>query len=135
VVDRSEPGGELPLTVYRDGQTREFHVTVGRETYRPGGVLTIWFPFVWQDQLDLWPNPDFSLFVLGYKHDRSRPELGSVQETYRRNCNPKGYEAAAPDWRAWLVIMEISKHKNILSQENVSPPTVLGRGPAKEVLN
>jgi PDZ domain len=126
VIDHSEPGAGLPLKVFRDGETREYSVTVGCETYRTGGVFLVALPFILHGP-DLWPNPDFSLVALGYKRDRSRPELGSVQETFRRNCDPKGYQAIEPNWRAWLVIMEVSTHKKILSQENVSPPMVLGR--------
>jgi hypothetical protein len=132
IIDRTEPGASLPLTVYRDGQMREYHVAVGREIFRTGGVFIIGFPFIWRG-LDLWPNPNFSLILLGYQRERWRTELGSVQETYRRNCDPKNYQAVDPNWRAWLVIMELSTNKKILSQETVSPPTVLGRGPANEV--
>ena len=65
-IDRLEPGTSLPVNVYRNGETIESTVCVGRETFREQGNFMITLPPIFRE-LDLWPNPDFSLVVLGYR--------------------------------------------------------------------
>src|SRR5262249_1778036 len=121
-IDGSEPGRLLSFKIYRQGQTQNYLVPVGRETYRRQGTVVIGFP-PFLEAPDLIPNPNFSLIAAGYRQETRRTELSSVDATYRRNCNPKGYQAVDGEWRFWLVFMSLSKEKIILTQESV-PPTV-----------
>jgi hypothetical protein len=70
IIDRCEPGNTLAVKAYRDGQTLDFEVPVGKETFRHGGWFRIAFPTVVHGW-DLWPNPGFSLVFVGYQHNRS----------------------------------------------------------------
>ncbi|MGA2543798.1 MAG: PDZ domain-containing protein [Verrucomicrobiota bacterium] len=119
-VDQTAPGTLLPVQAWRDGQTVEFNVPVGRETFRHLGAFGL--GLFWGD-LDLSFNPGFSLIVLGYDSPTGdRTELGSVKSTYLRTCNSGKYEPTDDDWAAWLVILRLSKAKTVLAQENVLPP-------------
>jgi hypothetical protein len=118
-IDGTAPGTLLPVQAWRDGQTVEFNVPVGRETYRHLGSLGIG---VCWGNLDLSFNPGFSLVVLGYESPtQDRAELGSVKSAYLRNCHPGKYEPTDDDWAAWLVILRVSKGKTVLAQETAPP--------------
>jgi hypothetical protein len=90
VVDRSEPGKPLPLTIWREGRTFDCAVPVGRETFKrwltfgAGVGLPNLSDF---GHLDLWPNPGFDLWVLGFEpNPNDRKELGSAEAVYSRGC-------------------------------------------------
>ncbi len=116
IVDNGEPGSTLPVKVYRNGETLDFSIVVGRETFRHQGNLMLGFKL---SSLDLWPNPDFSLIVVSYYRGRDRAELGSVENLYRRSCYPKGFQTVDSEWSFWLVILGVSREKIILAQESV----------------
>ena len=122
VIDKSEPGTVVPMKVYRAGEFLECKVPVGRETYRRWGSFAIVAPPIMR-QPDLWPNPDFSLVALGYRRDESRSELKSAESEYRARCNSGDYHPFDGEWSAWLAILQVSRQKEILSQENVPAPT------------
>lgn len=120
-IDRRPPGALLPVRYYREGQITNCNVFVGRELFRKQGTLAIVLPPV-TDALKLWPDPGFSLIVLGYKPNPGcRKELASVQEQFAHSCDPKGYQSQDEDWRAWLAIFCLSKETCILSQEFAPP--------------
>jgi len=105
MVDRSEPGTTLAVKAYRNGQAVECNLPVGREKYKNGGTLSLTFPTV-VHQWDLWPNPGFSLVVVGYEPNPGvRRNLGKDRETYDE------------EWKAYLGFMELSVGKRVLSQE------------------
>lgn len=105
IIDQSEPGTLLAVKTWRDGQVVEYAVPVGRETFRKGGTLSLAFPTV-VHQWDLCPNPGFSLVVLGYEPNPGiRHELGNNRETFD------------DEWTAYLVFVELTLGKHILSQE------------------
>lgn len=118
-IDRSKPGSSLPVKVYRDGESIDYQVVVGRETYRHWGTFALMLPPILRAP-DLWPNPDFSLIVLGYETHHGRKELGSTESTYIRRCNPN-YHPWEDEWDTWLVIFRTTKSKEIVSQEIVEP--------------
>lgn len=82
-IEASLPGTSLPVKVYRDGQTAEYTVAVGRETYRRGGEFRLVLPSVVHGW-DLWPNPGFSLVLLGYEPNRD-PAKDATQSCGRVN--------------------------------------------------
>lgn len=121
-IDRCEPGTLLPVKAWRDGRTNDFQVPVGRETYARTAIFAIRFPPK-SAALDLWPNPGFSLIVLGYETESldSRLDLGSASESYFKRCDPKNYASKDEDWNVWLAILCADVSKQIRSQENVAP--------------
>jgi PDZ domain-containing protein len=121
LIDRSDPGTALPMKVYRNGESIDFQVVVGRETFRHWGTFMIALPPIFRAP-DLWPNPDFSLIVLGYETHHKRTELGSVESTYIRSCHAD-YHPWEDEWDTWLVLFRTLKSKEILSQEIVEPRT------------
>jgi hypothetical protein len=111
VVDRSKPGTALPVKINRNGQTMEFNVLVGCETYRREGLLALALPSIVKPW-DLWPNPGFSLVFLGcYKNPGVRHELDGRTDVWERG------------WSTWLVLFEVAKGNRILSQSCVPPHT------------
>ena len=106
VIDGCEPGSTLAVKAYRDGQTQDFRVTVGKETFRRGGVFKIALPCVVHDW-DLWPNPGFSLVIVGYE-----PNPG-----LRPQCNNSS-DVFDEDWKAFVGVFELTGGKRILDQKN-----------------
>jgi hypothetical protein len=122
VIDGSKPGTLLPVKAYRDGQVADYNVTVGRETYKHEGSFSLGLGFF--SNLDLWPNPGFSVFVVSFQPSKQpRTELGSVESVYLKNLNGGKYEPVEEDWDVWLVIMGLSRGKIILTQETVPAQT------------
>jgi hypothetical protein len=111
-IEQSRPGTVLPVKVYRDAQMMECNVATGRETYRPGGDFRVVLPTV-VHHWDLWPNPGFSVVVLGYQPTRNSPE----------DLDPKhpGRPVYAEDWNVFAGILDLSVGKRIFSQETAAP--------------
>lgn len=117
------PGETLLVHAYRDGQTVECPVAVGREKFKKLGYFTVGLPGFW-GALHPVPTreaPCFSLMALGYERKNDPPvEFASVKEQYQHACHPQekqtGYDT---DWRLWLAIFEVKNGKQILAQELV----------------
>jgi hypothetical protein len=62
---------------------------------------------------DLWPNPGFSLALLGYQ-----PNRNSAADLDPKHPNQPVY---AEDWKAFAGIVDWSVGKRILSQERAAP--------------
>jgi hypothetical protein len=117
-VDATPPGTVLPMKAWHEGQVGEYSVRTGRETYVSEGSFAFALPpFV--EGLDLWPDPGFSLAILGYQPEwpQYRKELESPRELYYKKCDPKDYRTVDKGWRAWLVIFKAEASKSIRSQE------------------
>ena len=121
-----EPGTVVPVKLFRDGEVLEPNVCVGRESYRKGGMFCVQLPPIFE-RLDLWPNPGFSLIVLGYQRYLRPVELGSVEEKYRRSVDRKGYDPKDYQWTSWLVLFEVWRQNHIVSQEPVATHADAGR--------
>jgi hypothetical protein len=115
-IDRIKPGNTLALRAYRDGEVREYNVTVGRETFRDNGVFAVGLYF---DLPRLKFNPSFSLIALGlcFETDK-RTELGSAEEVFRRE-NVKDHHPSDTCWRAWAGPLLLMRGREIHSQEIV----------------
>ncbi|MGO9204033.1 MAG: PDZ domain-containing protein, partial [Limisphaerales bacterium] len=122
-IDLSQPGTLLPVTAWHDGQTMELEVPVGKETYTKCARLGIGLPPRFA-ALGLWPNPDFSLVVLGFETESldTRLDVGSAREKYLKSCGPKNYTAEDKGWNAWLAVLWADVSGQVRSQENVVPP-------------
>jgi len=125
-VDRTKPGTLLPVKVWRDGETTEHNIRVGRETYGKNGIFAVGIPGFFHS-VNLWPfgNAGFSLGVAGFKPEpvSGRKELTSAEERYFKSCNPKEYQPVDVGWKVWLVIMQAETNKRIRTQEIVAPAT------------
>jgi hypothetical protein len=108
VIDRTPPGTPLPLRIYREGQFVDCTVPVGCEKYRAGGLLSIAFPTV-VHSWDLWPDPGFSLVVLGYE-----PNPGLRHDLGR---NPDQREVYDEEWSIFVGCLEVSAGKRVVAQE------------------
>jgi hypothetical protein len=133
VVDQSEPGKALPLTIWREGRAFECAVPVGRETFKRWLTLGagVGLPNLSDfGHLDLWPNPGFDLWVLGFEpNPNDRKELGSAQAVYYRACQKGKYTASDQDWNCWLVIFKLEHTTQVLSQEPVPAHTAAVKPP------
>ena len=124
-IDRERPGHPLAITIFRDGQILEPQVTGGREVYESWHTLSIGTPRF--AELDLWPNPSFSLVAAGYKRDPRRTEIAAPETHFVRNYgHGAGDHSPAPDvfspegWRFWVPFLELSSWRRMLSQEAVA---------------
>ena len=96
----------LAVRAYRDGQTLDFEVPVGKEAFRREGSFRIAFPSVVHGW-DLWPNPGFSLVFVGYEPN---PGLRQQPDSSKDHFDE--------DWKAFAGIFEVSRGKRILAQKD-----------------
>jgi hypothetical protein len=121
IVAETKPGAALPVKAWREGNTIECTVTVGREKYIYEGTFCVGLPGFWEG-LRLIPTrnvPGLSFGLLGYQQNDNEPfEFASVEQRFRHACRPKDKQDAYDgDWRCWLAIFKLSKGKRILAQE------------------
>jgi PDZ domain-containing protein len=106
IVGGTRPGTLLPAKIYRGGETLEVQLPVGREAYHREGSLILGLPTIVHGW-DLWPNPGFSLVLLGYE-----PSAGLGE--------PGDSDAHVTTWRMWAGVLEFSSGRKILSRENLT---------------
>ncbi len=78
-------------------------------------------------ELDLFPDPDFSLIALGYSRNERRIELNSPHFEFVRQLQAQDQKepsaehgiASYEGWRAWLAIFSLGSRMAILSQQAV----------------
>ena len=91
-VDQAPPGTKLAVTAYRGGQTAQYEVATGKETFRLGGLFLIAFPPIVRGW-NLFPNhnhPGFSVAVAGCDvNPGERTEIGSVNRAVRARVRPQ----------------------------------------------
>ncbi|MBN2684427.1 MAG: PDZ domain-containing protein [Pontiellaceae bacterium] len=126
-IDTATPGETLLFSVYRDGETLELPVVVGRENYQNWHSISLGLQM--GTSLDLIPNPDFDLFKLvQFQRNPTRLELqspeyrffaGAMSEDRSRSEPGLSNVADAEDWRAWLGIVGVSGNKVVLEQETI----------------
>ena len=122
-VDAAKPGQILTITTWRDGQRIDVPVTVGRERYEQWHAFQVGLGL--SSQLDILPNPNFSLLSLAsFKRETDRVELNSPESILKRHSHRAAGDDSAhlysPEgWQAWLVLFGLGGHKRIISQESV----------------
>jgi hypothetical protein len=126
IIDRCKPGSTVSLSVFREGEALNHKVTIGRETYEDWHTFAIGIGISGRLEVDLIPDPDFSLIALGYSHGRQRGELHSPRNEYTRqiheanqNQRTNKFAISAESWRTWLAIFSVGGSRSILSQETV----------------
>ncbi len=125
-IDATLPGRPMKLVVYREGKLFEHTVVVGRETFRHEGAIMIGIGVSTRLEFDLLPDPDFSLVALGFQSSQDRLQLDSPRRVYILDAQPESPAGAGvksqEGWRAWLAVLSLSDHKQILSQEATPTP-------------
>jgi membrane-associated protease RseP (regulator of RpoE activity) len=127
IIDNTAPGSTISLSVYRDGQLEDRPVRVGKETYKDWHTMAMGLSLSGKWELDLIPNPDFSLIALGYSRNPQRGELHSPRNRFIRQMTAGDQKEGEDDagmaigegWRTWLAIFSWGGYKSILSQEAV----------------
>jgi membrane-associated protease RseP (regulator of RpoE activity) len=125
VIEGVQPGTTVPMTVFRDSARQDHLIRIGRETYQNWKTFSMGVGLSTTLELDLLPDPDFSLIALGYRQDRERTELHSPRNEFIRKTSSEGEQptgnnapsARSEGWKAWLAIFSLGGHKSILSQE------------------
>ena len=125
IVDQSQPGETITLSLYRAGEMKKIPVVVGRETYQKWGYFNLGFRL--GSELNIIPHPDFNILsLISYKTNDTRLELNSPEYKYYRQAlalPPEESErtpdsaADAEGWDAWFIIFGFAGKKIILNQE------------------
>jgi membrane-associated protease RseP (regulator of RpoE activity) len=126
-VDRS-PNNPLAFTIYRAGEISDKTVRPGVERFQKFNAITFGLSFKTNYELDLFPNPDFSLIALGYdvKHDRldlEQPKAKyekSLEDAHRNPNDQSAWTGLRSDegWKAWLGPIWLTQNKMIVSQQS-----------------
>jgi hypothetical protein len=122
MVDAAQAGGNVPMSVLREGAAIEVNVRAGCETFAPTRAIVI--GLLMSHEWDPWPNPDFSLVAFGFKQQHKRVELDSPESRFRLSTSnrkdpdePTGLRSSE-GWEIWLPVVSFSSRKRILSQSD-----------------
>jgi hypothetical protein len=120
-------GGSAPIAVnfYRDGQISEKSITPGAERYQKIHHIMFGIGIPTYFEVDLYPNPDFSLVAIGFDSKGKSLDLRDAVSKYKTDQgeyyreNKNGWEglSSAEGWRTWLGPIAYSENKMIISQE------------------
>ncbi len=124
ILNVLSPGEEVVLTFYRDEKILDFKVKTGKECFQKIGSFNIFLGFGLE--LDLFPDPDFSIFsLIRYNRESERMDMNSRNLKYLRNekilqeteiYGRKGI-ISPEGWGFWFIPFGIEKRIQILSQE------------------
>lgn len=125
LVEKSEPGTEINISIYRNGSIMNLPVVVGKETYQKWHSVELGLRL--GPEFDPVPHPVFSILnLVSYKNNDTRLELQSPEYKYYQSVSPKQVDPIAGNkvnwegWDAWFVIFGFSGNKVILNQEIVA---------------
>jgi membrane-associated protease RseP (regulator of RpoE activity) len=124
IVD-SASAGPLQATIYRAGEISEKSITPGLERYQKSHHIMIRIGFATKFDVDVYPDPDFSLIALGLDHELRRMNLGDAVAKYRTERGEylrddrEGWRglSSSEGWTTWLGPFAYSENKMIISQE------------------
>jgi hypothetical protein len=84
IIDAAAPGSNLRVRGFRQGEIVDHHLVVGQESYKKVGRLELFLGF--GGELDIIPNPDFSIFsLISFKRNKQRLELNAPDFRYYRD--------------------------------------------------
>ncbi len=117
-IDEMTPGATARLKVYRNGETTEKPLVIGKETYKIIGTLSIGLRF--SPEIELKMQPDFSLFSLvSFRSSDKRVNLRSPQAQYVAANSEAGKTAENALWDLWLGVFGLGRSETIINQESV----------------
>lgn len=91
IIDATEPGSKLTVLGFHNGKIITHTLIAGRESYKKVGHFDLFLGF--GSELDIIPNPDFSLFsMISFKRNKQRLELNSPSFKYYRENLDTGSE-------------------------------------------
>jgi hypothetical protein len=129
IINQTIPGSKINLLIYRNGDFIEREVIVGKETYRRAGQFEIGLAI--GSDLDLIPNPDFSIFsLISYKRhaipfEVRSPEWKYVMATKKQEktldlteiSGFNKYPIILQAWKFWFLVFGFGEAEIIISQE------------------
>lgn len=120
-IGASAPSNRMTVKIWREGETLEIPVAVGKERYQNWHSIS--FGFRLSSRLDVMPNPGFSILPVAEFQPRiERAELRAPEQKLARqlgepeNAGESGLRSNE-GWDGWFVIFGLSSYKRILSQE------------------
>ncbi len=121
-IGASVPGAKLPLQLYRAGKLMDVTLLPGVERYKLDRTVMVQIGASTRYDIDLLPDPNFSLIALGFKRDHDRLELNAPLTRIHPPADPDSGTSSHEGWRAWVGPLSIGATKRILSQEAFSEP-------------
>lgn len=118
--------GSAPMIfkIYREGEVAEKSVTPGTERYEKFRAIVIGVRLSTKCDVDIWPNPDFSLGAIGFEEKSEPLDLRDPKSKYlsRQKAKDPTWSGLASDdrWKIWLGPFEFAQTKLIVSQEAAS---------------
>lgn len=121
-----EKNGVMPSTfaIYRGGEVMEKAVAPGVERFQKQRMIVFGIALSTHFDVDIYPNPDFSLIALGCETKRDRLDLhgpkGRYMKGFQEKESPKTVAAglrSEEGWKVWLGPVWFTENKMILSQE------------------
>ncbi len=123
-IDNSSPGTVSTFTISREGSTHKFPVTIGKERYKKPSHFEIFLGF--GTDLDIFPDPDFSIFsLIEFRNRTTRIELNSLEYSYfktnseRKNKDDLANAYSSEGWNLRVFPLGIGTSYIILSQETM----------------
>jgi hypothetical protein len=125
-VESRSPGDTIRISVYHDNGVNERKATLGIESYEHWRNLG--FGLMLTSKLDIVPDPEFSVLLLGFNRRNERIDLRSPEVEFIRRHHKwlDGHRGVTgrESWQAWCVLLSLGAHKQIVSQESFpSDPT------------
>lgn len=119
VVETLNPGQNIDVEFWRDGQTQHAHGVVGVETYQERGRISIFLGF--SPSVDIWPfDGDFDILgLVGFSSASARRDLDTPQHRYLHSQFPdaKVDEVPQEDTCVYVIPLGIGKSVEVLGQE------------------
>jgi membrane-associated protease RseP (regulator of RpoE activity) len=120
--------GPIAMTICHVGEISEKSITAGVERYQQIHHIIFGIGLSTHFDVDIYPNPDFSLVAIGYETKPKRLDLRDAVPKYRitqgedYRDDKDGWKGLSSEegWKAWLGPFAYSENKLIISQE--TPP-------------
>ena len=117
--------GPIAINIFRDGEIFEKTITPGIERFQKVHHITFGLGLPTYFEVDLYPNPDFSLVALGFDSRGKRLDLRDPVSKHRTangefyRDDKEGWKGLSSNegWKTWLGPIAYSENKMIVSQE------------------
>jgi membrane-associated protease RseP (regulator of RpoE activity) len=115
-VDALSPGKTAALCIYRDGETIEKSVRIGRERYQKVGSLSLGLRLA--PEVRITSGPDVSILsVVSLKCGHERVNLQAPGVVYLARNAPEAKPGENLLWDVWLGVFGLSRSESIVNQE------------------
>jgi membrane-associated protease RseP (regulator of RpoE activity) len=115
----------IAMTVYHEGEIAQKSITPGVEQYQKIHHIIFAIGLSTHFDIDIFPNPNFSLVALGYDTKDKRLDIHDAVSKYRiaqgeeYRDHKDGWKGLSSEegWKAWLGPFAYSENKIVVSQE------------------